>query len=144
MGHCCFLSFCCCNLSISCDMQYLYYIRALSRYNCNKIQFRIKLLLLSKQFCSSVLVGNIKKTLNGIKKNAKRLTILQLKVLPSTPIALEKGQKVQKVQQIGKSATQKSQSCQKCMDKSELYTREFVTKTKVEMVFCYQNCSYRV
>ena len=72
MGHCCFLSFCCCNLSISCDMQYLYYIRALSRYNCNKIQFRIKLLLLSKQFCSSVLVGNIKKNAKWDKKKCKK------------------------------------------------------------------------
>ena len=73
----------------------------------------------NKQFCSSVLVGNIKNA-KWDKKNAKRLNILWLKVLSSTPIALEKGQKVQKVQQIGKSATQKSPSCQKCMDKSEL------------------------
>ena len=67
--------------------------------------------------------------------------MLLLKVISSTPIALEKGQKVQKMQQIGKSATQKSQSCQKCMDKSELQTREFDTKTEVEIVFCFQNCS---
>ena len=49
------------------------------------------------QLCSC---RQYKKTLNGIKKNAKRLNILWLKVLSSTPIALEKGQKVQKVQQI--------------------------------------------
>ena len=48
----------------------------------------------NKQFCSSVLVGNIKNA-KWDKKNAKRLNILWLKVLSSTPIALEKGQRVQ-------------------------------------------------
>ena len=70
-------------------------------------------------FAAFALLSIIKNT-KWDKKNAKRLNMLLLKVISSTPIALEKGQKVQKMQQIGKSATQKSQSCQKCMDKSEL------------------------